>query len=32
MEGGKFPAYRNIFPIPETELGANTNLKQNPGY
>jgi hypothetical protein len=31
-EGGKFGAYRNIFPIPATELGINTNLKQNPGY
>ena len=30
--GGKFEAYRNIFPLPSTELGANTNLKQNPGY
>ena len=31
-EGGKFDAYRNIFPIPTTELGTNLNLKQNPGY
>ena len=31
-EGGKFDAYRNIFPIPVTELGTNINLKQNPGY
>lgn len=30
--GGKFEAYRNIFPIPTTELGANTNLDQNDGY
>ena len=30
--GGKFDAYRNIFPLPSTELGANVNLKQNPGY
>ena len=30
--GGTFAAYRNIFPIPTTELGANKNLKQNPGY
>lgn len=30
--GGSFDAYRNIFPIPSTELGSNTNLKQNPGY
>ena len=31
-EGGKFDAYRNIFPIPVTELNTNRNLKQNPGY
>lgn len=30
--GGKFDAFRNIFPLPTTELGANINLKQNPGY
>jgi hypothetical protein len=22
----------NVFPIPETQLNANKNLKQNPGY
>jgi hypothetical protein len=32
QDGGRFEAYRNIFPIPTTELGANRNLKQNPGY
>ena len=32
QSGGRFEAYRNIFPIPTTELGANRNLKQNPGY
>ena len=32
QNGGKFDAYRNIFPIPTTELGANTNLDQNDGY
>lgn len=32
QEGGKFEAYRNIFPIPTTELGANSNLTQNDGY
>ena len=32
QSGGKFEAYRNIFPLPSTELGANVNLKQNPGY
>lgn len=31
-EGGKFEAYRNIFPIPQTELATNSNLEQNPGY
>lgn len=25
-------SYRNIFPIPLTELQSNPNLKQNPGY
>jgi hypothetical protein len=25
-------AFRNLFPIPASELGANPNLKQNPGY
>lgn len=32
QEGGKFLSYFNIFPIPQTELGTNHNLKQNPGY
>lgn len=31
-DGGKFDAYKNIFPIPQTELGTNLNLKQNYGY
>ena len=31
-EGGKFGAYRNIFPIPQTEIATNSNLKQNLGY
>lgn len=26
------PAYRAIFPIPQTELDKNNNLIQNPGY
>ena len=30
--GGQFEAYKNIFPIPTTELGANHNLDQNDGY
>jgi hypothetical protein len=25
-------SYRNLFPIPSTDLAANPNLKQNPGY
>ena len=25
-------AYRDLFPIPNTDLSANPNLKQNPGY
>ncbi len=32
QEGGKFEPFRNIFPIPQTELATNLNLKQNPGY
>ena len=32
QSGGQFEANKNLFPIPTTELGANTNLKQNPGY
>jgi len=32
QDGGKFDAYRNIFPIPQTELATNSNLVQNPGY
>ncbi len=31
-EGTQFGSYRNLFPIPAIELGANTNLRQNPGY
>lgn len=26
------PDYRALFPIPQVELNANANLKQNPGY
>jgi len=25
-------AYRNVFPIPEEQINANSNLNQNPGY
>jgi SusD family len=31
-EGKTVPAFRNIYPIPSSDLGANTNLTQNPGY
>ena len=30
--GTSFPQYKNIFPIPPTELATNKALKQNPGY
>jgi hypothetical protein len=29
---GITPAFRALLPIPASELGANPNLKQNPGY
>ena len=32
QNGQKFEAYRNIFPLPQLELGANKSLKQNTGY
>jgi len=32
QQGVTTEAYRNIMPIPETDLGLNTNLDQNPGY
>jgi hypothetical protein len=25
-------AFRNLYPIPASELSANPNLTQNPGY
>lgn len=31
-DGRDFAATRNIFPIPTTDLVANSNLTQNPGY
>lgn len=31
-DGGYFPATRNIFALPQSDLTANPNLKQNPGY
>ena len=30
--GTSFPAYRNLFPIPASELAMNPYLVQNPGY
>jgi hypothetical protein len=30
--GGTMPAYRNLFPLPSSDLVANENLKQNQGY
>lgn len=31
-EGATVPSFRNIYPIPSPDLGANLNLKQNTGY
>ena len=31
-DGTPFPAWRNIFAIPTTDIVANKNLKQNTGY
>lgn len=31
-EGAPSDSYRNLFPIPATDLSANPNLVQNPGY
>ena len=30
--GRNFDAYRNVFAIPQTDIIANSNLEQNPGY
>jgi hypothetical protein len=30
--GTTTPAFRNLYPIPSSELGANPNLHQNAGY
>ncbi|TVQ49744.1 MAG: RagB/SusD family nutrient uptake outer membrane protein [Saprospirales bacterium] len=32
MEGQQVPSFRNIYPIPEQDLNANPNLRQNEGY
>lgn len=30
--GSAVPQYRELFPIPASDIGANPNLTQNPGY
>ena len=30
--GSAVPKYRELFPIPASDIGANPNLTQNPGY
>ena len=30
--GRSFDSYRNLFPLPSSDLSVNKNLKQNPGY
>ena len=32
QNGATTEAFRDLFPIPSNDLGANPNLKQNPGY
>ena len=32
MAGTNFDSHYNLFAIPETDLNANSNLKQNPGF
>jgi hypothetical protein len=32
QEGRTTESYRNLFPLPASELRANPNLEQNPGY
>ncbi len=32
MNGQATESYRNLFPIPASEVAANPNIKQNPGY
>lgn len=31
-EGAPVPSFRNIYPIPTQDIGANPGLKPNPGY
>lgn len=32
VNGTSIPSHYNLFPIPQTAIGANPNLTQNPGY
>ena len=32
QQGTTTESFRDIMPIPATDLGLNTNLSQNPGY
>ncbi|MEL6356538.1 MAG: RagB/SusD family nutrient uptake outer membrane protein [Bacteroidota bacterium] len=32
LAGTQVPEFRDVFPIPASDLGANPNLRQNPGY
>jgi len=32
MDGTSVPDFRRIYPLPEADVVANTNLTQNPGY
>lgn len=32
MEGTSVPDFRRLYPLPESDVVANTNLQQNPGY
>lgn len=32
IDGQQVPSFRNIYPIPEADLNANPNLRQNQGY
>ena len=32
LPGSKYSDHNYIYPIPQTEMDLNPNLKQNPGY
>ena len=32
LDGTTVPSYRNVYPIPSSDLNNNPNLKQNTGY